>query len=90
MKIWITPLDLQKGVKYDPYGCPIALACRRAFDTWAVLVSYKRITVGEKEFLPSPELSQFMEAYDRGYQLEPMEFELEDAWEPCAVTSLSS
>jgi len=90
MKINVTPLDLEKGKRNDPYGCPLALALCRAFGVGAVVASYVRLTVGGKDFFPSLEMKQFMEAYDRGYQLEPMEFELEDAWVPCGVITLSN
>lgn len=90
MKITITPIDLEKGKRNDPYGCAVNLACRRAFDTHAICASYTVVKVGDKDFLPSREMAQFMRAFDEGWKLEPMELELEEVWAQSGVIILSS
>lgn len=83
IRVKVTKKLIENGEQCDPVLCPVARAIKKK------LPKYKEITVGPKKVyitkneivkyrakLPI-EAAQFINHFDRGLEVEPIEFELE-------------
>ena len=78
--IKVTQDDIDKGTDRCGYGCPIALAAQRALTNRHIHVGRAITTVFgyTDKRVPNPQEAQdFITLFDRGYSVEPFEFELD-------------
>jgi len=78
MKIKITKLDIERGIRLNCYNCPIARAIRRCTGKELVGAGYFRIHWGNNGCRTPIEVLDFMNDFDNGLAAKPFEFELED------------
>lgn len=76
MKIQVTAEDISRGEAGDNYGCPIALAARRAGIDVAVGTDKVLTRRSGVRYLLPPEAVMFIEKFDRKMMVEPFEFDL--------------
>jgi len=81
MKIEVTPLDIAAG-EVSTTRCPIALAAKRAYapffdDLDDLEIDCDGMFLGSEvvAFLPDT-ASQFIEQFDRGWPVDPIEFDM--------------
>lgn len=85
MKIVVTQDDIDKGRKYNPIACPVALALRRTFpdkdirSAYTVAVEHIQLNhFNTVKSYPYPKgVSLSIQDFDRGLEIAPFEFELE-------------
>jgi len=83
MKVAVTQECIDKGTRGAADDCPVAWGVREALGESAppdVIIQYDRVLLGNApQFqvvaLP-PEVPVFIDKYDRGFDVEPFEFEL--------------
>ena len=79
--VFVTQKDINNGVRYDPRGCPIARAVRRAVDPYARVGAYRITLEGIPRALEgqvmSDEVLAWRRGFDHGDKVKPIKFYLE-------------
>ena len=78
MKIKITLSDILCGKMGDEFGCPIALALKRAHPNKYILVKKDGFFIGDVEYDTSLKIKEFIADFDFGFVVHPFEFDTDD------------
>ncbi len=79
MRIFVTQNDINKGTRMHAGKCAVALTLSRLFDTDNVDVSTSGgIRAAGKSYSTTPELRNFIRAFDAGKPVRPALFEIEE------------
>jgi hypothetical protein len=79
MLIQVTQDDIQNGERWNGHQCPIALAMFRAGIRFPSICRNTIMWYEDHEFKaiePEPLVSKFINDFDNGYSVDPIEFEL--------------
>lgn len=80
IEVEVTALDIKRGIKGDPYRCPVARALRRASCKRDVVAGMGNIFIGppsDRRWWHTPaDVREFIDDFDNGAEVSPMKFTL--------------
>lgn len=76
----VTQEDIEQGIQEDECRCPVALCLRRTLDLapTEICVADAWVEVRGKKHIAPREVELFIDLFDRGEQVFPFSFELDD------------
>lgn len=77
-RIRVTQKDIDAGVVYNTYKCPIAIAVGRAFDTQSVCARLVDLQVQERHFDTPDTVRAFILDFDGCKPVKPFSFTLKE------------
>ena len=76
MRITVTQIDIDHGVMKSAMGCPVARAIQRQTGDCGATTGRTTVVTGARIYYLPQIATKFVEAFDNGLTLKPIEFDL--------------